>query len=187
MNIPDDAFFTLLEHTLSRRGHKTLQRTLYRALREAILQGALAGGSRLPGSRAIATRLNLSRNTINGALEQLTVEGYLQRSRQGTYVATLTASGEREGLPLTIALPERLIALPPGTRRDSPTLTFTPARRRLTIFLYRSGGGCSTRCCVMRAARCWVTERRQGNPRCGKRLSVIWRYLAGSAATPGKS
>lgn len=50
MNIPDDAFFTLLEHTLSRRGHETLQRTLYRALREAILQGALAGGSRLPVS-----------------------------------------------------------------------------------------------------------------------------------------
>lgn len=134
MNIPDDAFFTLLEHTLSRRGHETLQRTLYRALREAILQGALAGGSRLPGSRAIATRLNLSRNTINGALEQLTVEGYLQRSRQGTYVATLTASGEREGLPLTIALPERLIALPPGTRRDSPTLIFTPGTPAINYF-----------------------------------------------------
>jgi len=134
MNIPDDAFFTLLEHTLSRRGHETLQRTLYRALREAILQGALAGGSRLPGSRAIATRLNLSRNTINGALEQLTMEGYLQRSRQGTYVVTLTASGEREGLPLTIALPERLIALPPGTRRDSPTLIFTPGTPAINYF-----------------------------------------------------
>ena len=134
MNIPDDAFFTLLDHTLSRRGHETLQRTLYRALREAILQGALAGGSRLPGSRAIATRLNLSRNTINGALEQLAMEGYLQRSRQGTYVATLTASGEREGLPLTIALPERLIALPPGTRRDSPTLIFTPGTPAINYF-----------------------------------------------------
>ncbi|WP_130943446.1 GntR family transcriptional regulator, partial [Klebsiella quasipneumoniae] len=132
MNIPDDAFFTLLEHTLSRRGHDTLQRTLYRALREAILQEALAGGSRLPGARVIATRLNLSRNTINGALEQLTMEGYLQRSRQGTYVATLTA--EREGLPLTIALPERLLALPPGTRRDSPTLAFTPGTPAINYF-----------------------------------------------------
>ena len=134
MNIPDDAFFTLLDHTLSRRGHETLQRTLYRALREAILQGALAGGSRLPGSRAIATRLNLSRNTINGALEQLAMEGYLQRSRQGTHVATLIASGEREGLPLTIALPERLLALPPGTRRDSPTLAFTPGTPAINYF-----------------------------------------------------
>jgi len=76
----------------------------------------------------------LSRNTINGALEQLTMEGYLQRSRQGTYVATLTASGEREGLPLTIALPERLIALPPGTRRDSPTLIFTPGTPAINYF-----------------------------------------------------
>lgn len=76
MNIPDDAFFTLLEHALCGRGDETLQRTLYHALRGAILQGTLAGGSRLPGSRAIATRLNLSRNTVNAALEQLAMEGY---------------------------------------------------------------------------------------------------------------
>ncbi|WP_434635985.1 PLP-dependent aminotransferase family protein [Klebsiella sp. I138] len=134
MNIPDDAFFTLLEHSLSRRGHETLQRTLYRALREAILQGTLAGGSRLPGSRAVAERLNLSRNTINGALDQLAMEGYLQRSRQGTHVATLMASGERETLPFAIALPERLLALPPGTRRDSPTLAFTPGTPAINYF-----------------------------------------------------
>jgi GntR family transcriptional regulator/MocR family aminotransferase len=60
MNIPDDAFFTLLEHTLSRRGHDTLQRTLYRALREAILQEALAGGSRLPG-RGLSRRGSICR------------------------------------------------------------------------------------------------------------------------------
>ncbi len=40
MNIPDDAFFTLLEHTLSRRGHETLQRTLYRAARGDFARGA---------------------------------------------------------------------------------------------------------------------------------------------------
>lgn len=57
MNIPDDAFFTLLEQALCDRGRETLQRTLYLRLRAAILQGTLAGGSRLPGSRAMAQRL----------------------------------------------------------------------------------------------------------------------------------
>ena len=89
MNIPDDAFFALLEQALRGRGGGTLQRTLYQTLREAILQGALAGDSRLPGSRAMAQRLGLSRNTVNGALEQLAIEGYLLRSRQGTSVAPL--------------------------------------------------------------------------------------------------
>ncbi|VFS94105.1 Uncharacterised protein [Raoultella planticola] len=39
-----------------------------------------------------------------------------------------------EGLPLTIALPERLLALPPGTRRDSPTLAFTPGTPAINYF-----------------------------------------------------
>ena len=65
MNIPDDAFFTLLEQALRGKGSETLQRTLYQQLREAILQGTLAGDSRLPGSRAMAQHLGLSRNTIN--------------------------------------------------------------------------------------------------------------------------
>lgn len=33
MNIPDDAFFTLLEQALCDRGRETLQRTLYLRLR----------------------------------------------------------------------------------------------------------------------------------------------------------
>lgn len=134
MNIPDDAFFTLLEHSLNRRSHGTLQRTLYHALREAILQGSLVGGSRLPGSRTIAERLNLSRNTINAALDQLAMEGYLSRSRQGTWVARQLSAGESEGPPCAIALPERLLALPAGTRRDSPVLAFTPGTPAINYF-----------------------------------------------------
>ena len=39
MNIPDDAFFALLTRGIQQRGDATLQRALYQALREAILQG----------------------------------------------------------------------------------------------------------------------------------------------------
>lgn len=108
MNIPDDAIFTLLEQALCGRGSETLQRTLYQQLREAILQGTLAGDSRLPGSRAMAQHLGLSRNTINSALEQLAIEGYLLRSRQGTYVAPLRSQGEEDIEARVIVLPEYL-------------------------------------------------------------------------------
>lgn len=134
MNIPDDAFFTLLVQALCDRGRETLQRTLYLRLRAAILQGTLAGGSRLPGSRAMAQRLRLSRNTVNGALEQLAMEGYLLRSRQGTYAALLKSQGEEEVAARVIVLPEYLQGLPAATRRDSPTLLFTPGMPAVNYF-----------------------------------------------------
>lgn len=134
MNIPDDAFFALLEQALRGRGGGTLQRTLYQTLREAILQGALAGDSRLPGSRAMAQRLGLSRNTVNGALEQLAIEGYLLRSRQGTSVAPLGTQGEGDVEARHIVLPEYLQGLPAAIHRDSPTLLFTPGMPAVNYF-----------------------------------------------------
>ena len=100
MNIPDEGFFALLTQRDAepQRGDATLQRALYQALREAILQGELLSHSRLPGARVIAQRAGVSRNTVNNALEQLAIEGYLIRSRQGTYVAALEyAGGKRAG------------------------------------------------------------------------------------------
>jgi GntR family transcriptional regulator/MocR family aminotransferase len=82
MNIPGDEFYILILDTLKNRGAETLQRALYLALREAILHGRLQAESRLPGSRVIARQLGLSRNTVNAALEQLTLEGYLLRNRR---------------------------------------------------------------------------------------------------------
>ncbi len=76
MNIPDEGFFTLLTQGMRNRTVETLQRALYHTLRDAILQGTLTARCRLPGSRVMAERLHLSRNTVNAALEQLALEGY---------------------------------------------------------------------------------------------------------------
>jgi GntR family transcriptional regulator/MocR family aminotransferase len=65
-----------------------LHRQLYEALRRALLDGKLAAGERLPSSRDLAQDLNLSRNTVVAAVNQLTVEGYLvSQVGSGTYVA----------------------------------------------------------------------------------------------------
>jgi GntR family transcriptional regulator/MocR family aminotransferase len=74
--------FTLLNAALKNVG-RDAQRALYLALREAILCGRLRSGSQLPGSRTLAQQLSVSRNTVNAALDQLTLEGYLLRNRQG--------------------------------------------------------------------------------------------------------
>ncbi|EPV8392048.1 TPA: PLP-dependent aminotransferase family protein [Klebsiella aerogenes] len=134
MNIPDDAFFTLLTRGIQQRGDATLQRALYQALREAILQGELLSHSRLPGARVIAQRAGISRNTVNSALEQLAIEGYLIRSRQGTYVAALNTLVESEPTPPKVVLPERLRALPLPGRRDSPALLLTTGMPAVNYF-----------------------------------------------------
>ena len=64
-----------------------LHRKLYEALRSAILDGRLSAGDRLPSSRQLTLDLNMSRNTVVSALDQLSVEGYLSsRVGSGTYV-----------------------------------------------------------------------------------------------------
>jgi len=71
------------------RGQRSLpvQRQLHQCLQAAILCGRLAPGSRLPGSRALAQALGISRNTVTAAYDLLAAEGFLQSDRQGTCVA----------------------------------------------------------------------------------------------------
>lgn len=134
MNIPDEGFFTLLTQGMRNRTVETLQRALYHTLRDAILQGTLTARCRLPGSRVMAERLHLSRNTVNAALEQLALEGYLTRSRQGTQVAPLASCRQEAGQMPPVVLPERLQRLPAAMRRDSPTLAFTPGMPAVNYF-----------------------------------------------------
>ncbi|QNH06612.1 PLP-dependent aminotransferase family protein [Pseudomonas sp. B11D7D] len=70
-----------------------LARQLYQTLRERILDGRLAGGTRLPASRELAALLGISRNTVTRALDQLYAEGYVAgRVGDGTYIAELPRS-----------------------------------------------------------------------------------------------
>lgn len=82
---------------------------LYMALRMAILDRALTEGTKLPPTRSLAEDLELGRNTVVRAYEQLLVEGYLEgRVGDGTYVSDVVNAA---GKP---AAPKRLI----GTRRE---------------------------------------------------------------------
>ncbi len=63
-----------------------LNRAVYAALRQRILEGSISSG-RLPSSRALAEELCVSRNTVLFAYEQLAAEGYVETRRgAGTFV-----------------------------------------------------------------------------------------------------
>lgn len=65
-----------------------VNRALYDCLHQAILDGGLPASARLPPSRDLASELQLSRNTVIHAYEQLQTEGYLRTlTGSGTFVA----------------------------------------------------------------------------------------------------
>jgi GntR family transcriptional regulator/MocR family aminotransferase len=73
---------------LDRLSSTALYRQLYDQLREAILSGRLAPGTRLPSTRELASELNIARNTVLNTFEQLYAESYLERRvGDGTYVS----------------------------------------------------------------------------------------------------
>lgn len=68
---------------LDRGAGEPLQRQLYRALRNGVLEGRLAAGQRLPATRRLAEDLGLGRVTILGAYDLLVADG-LARARAGS-------------------------------------------------------------------------------------------------------
>ncbi len=94
---------------LERWSEVPMQRQLYDYLREAILSGRLAGGLRLPSTRALSGELGVSRNTVVSAFDQLLAEGYMEgKVGAGTYVARV--------------LPEQVlnVAVPPDGKGGVP-------------------------------------------------------------------
>jgi GntR family transcriptional regulator/MocR family aminotransferase len=81
-------------------------------VREALADGRLAAGERLPSTRALAATLGVSRTVVTAAYTQLFAEGWLEgRHGSGTYVAPGTG-GSRPSAPAPTA--------PPGARWTRP-------------------------------------------------------------------
>ena len=99
------------------KGRGDLSARIYRQLFDAVLDGRLRPGERLPPTRELARRLDVSRNTVAVAYEQLIAESVLvARVGSGTFVSDERVSRARprhapagEGVharPLWSAIPE---------------------------------------------------------------------------------
>ncbi|KQW56501.1 PLP-dependent aminotransferase family protein [Variovorax sp. Root411] len=128
----------LLESSLVKdRDAGSMQRQLYDRLKRAILDGSLAPGSRLPGSRALAEALAISRNTVTATYEHLAAEGYVQPDRQGTRVTELSSpalpkrTGKPAGAPATAL---RLAKIKPSASRAEMDAALRPGVPALSHF-----------------------------------------------------
>jgi GntR family transcriptional regulator / MocR family aminotransferase len=94
------------------RGGETLQKQLYRQIRDSILTGTLRPGTSLPSSRELAQELGVSRNTAILAYEWLCNEGYLEsRQGAGTFV-TARLPDIYLASPDTSVIPEEIVDAP---------------------------------------------------------------------------
>ncbi|WP_343563503.1 MocR-like pyridoxine biosynthesis transcription factor PdxR [Kiloniella sp. b19] len=93
----------VLDHNAS----TSLYLQLYNAISAMILGGTLQIGDKLPATREISKELNISRSTVNHAIDLLLSEGFLEtRNRSGTYVSDaiqteLTEFQQREDIQAT--------------------------------------------------------------------------------------
>ncbi|WP_460493709.1 aminotransferase-like domain-containing protein [Dactylosporangium cerinum] len=94
---------------------------IYRQVRDAILDGRLRAGDRVPPSRDLARQLAVSRNTVAAAYDRLVGDGFLEgRAGAGTFVAMPAPGGSRRApggalrpSPRWAALADDLSARPP--------------------------------------------------------------------------
>jgi GntR family transcriptional regulator/MocR family aminotransferase len=81
---------TILPNLVTDMQEGPLRQQVYRRIREGILQGRIAAGTRLPSTRTLATDIGVSRNTTEEAYAQLEAEGFLSRKvGSGTYVSSV--------------------------------------------------------------------------------------------------
>ena len=76
--------------TLNTNDVTPLYRQLYQQIRDQVLSGDLPAHSRLPSIRDLAVELETSRNTVEGAFQELCAEGYIySKSRSGYFVSSI--------------------------------------------------------------------------------------------------
>ncbi|MEU6746842.1 PLP-dependent aminotransferase family protein [Spirillospora sp. NPDC046719] len=138
-------------------------RALEEALRAAVRSGRLGPGTRLPGSRTLASDLGIARGTVVQVYAQLTAEGWLSGTPgSGTRVA---AVGAVEARPDTEPPARR-----PGTRID-----LRPGRPDLSSFPRTAWASAVRRALASAAPTAWDYAEPAGLP-------VLRAAIAGYAA-----
>ena len=108
--------FDLDSLVLDAGAREPLHRQLRDQIRQAILEGRLRPGQRVPSTRGLADSLGVGRNTVASAYDQLTSEGYLVPS---------VGSGTRVS-PRGRARPPRRPAAPAAPRGCRPEAGRSP-------------------------------------------------------------
>jgi len=107
---------------IDRNSPLSIKKQLYNGLTTLILEGTLSTGDKLPSTRALATQLNIARNSVIEIYEQLVAEGYaVSKTGQGTYIDDVIMmskpfdTSEIQKGSSTPLVDENIISFIPGT------------------------------------------------------------------------
>ncbi len=161
-------------------GPGALHRQIYDQVRELVLDGRLAPGTRLPSTRALARDLDCSRNTAVLAFEQLLSEGYLEGRRgSGTYVSRVLPEellSVRGRVPGAAAIREPHAGAA-GATKIGRHARLSERGRRLAALHRGQRPGFSERGASERGARAFTP----GIPELGSFPFEVWGRLLGRA------
>jgi len=94
----------LLDWRLDKQNPLPLSQQLYELVRDAVRNGAIPTGTRLPSSRQLTQRLGVSRTTVVTAFSQLAADGYIEsKSGSGTYASE--GSSDLVQTPASLKMP----------------------------------------------------------------------------------
>jgi GntR family transcriptional regulator/MocR family aminotransferase len=164
--------------TIDRHSPTPIHRQVYAALRQAILNGHLGAGNRLPPTRSLAEELGLGRNTIMAAYDQLLAEGLIEaRTGSGTRVAESmsTRSSARESPLLRLSRRGELMASRPQSRRHPGKINLQPGVPESATFPFAAWAKILARNARRRADNILGYEHFAGDP--GLRQAIA-EYLA---------
>jgi len=109
---------------LDHNDQEPLYKQLYKQIRAHVLSGKMPAHAKLPSVRDLAAELSTSRNTVDGAYQELYAEGYIySKRRSGYFVSAL----DHIATPLPLSQEPRKQSRPP---QPSPSFAydFHPAR-----------------------------------------------------------
>ena len=111
---------------------------LYGMLRAAIAGGGLPAGARLPSSRELAARNDVSRGTVVAVFDQLRADGFIEaRHGAGTFVRRAVGDAAARAVARVATAQPRTRTPFPRAIRQRPAVPRQPA----DVSLFRAGRG----------------------------------------------
>ncbi len=125
---------------LDRAAEVSLQEQIYRYVRDRVIDGTLATGTKVPSTRELADSLRVSRNTAVLAYDWLAAEGYIEtRSGAGTFVARVVLDRLTAPTAMPTAAPRPVEPTPEEEATDpvvAPSLRTAETSRPTFDFWY---------------------------------------------------
>lgn len=156
-----------------------IYRQLYWRFREAIANGVLGPGERVPAARALAKELGLARGTIDAAYSLLTSEGYLQaRGQAGTIVTP--------DIPIQPTAAIRTPDSSPSVRHQPETLPFQMGLPALDAFPKKVWAQIGARCVRSTPAQDMANPSAHGLQSLRTAIATYLQVSRGIACSPAQ-